>query len=835
MKIIIIGGVAGGASAAARLRRLDENAEIIMFEKGPYISYANCGLPYYISETISERENLLVQTPEAFNDRFNVDVRVLSEVTAIDRSSKTVEVTERDSNGAELKKYTENYDKIILSPGSRPMRPPIPGIERDNIYTLWTVPDVDRIKAYLDKEEPCHAVVVGGGFIGIEVAENLVERNIKVTLVEAAPQVMMPLDFEMAQIVHRHLHEEGVDLLLGSMVKFFEACEDPKHTALVLSDGTRLEADVIMLSIGVQPQTELAKAAGLELNKRGGIIVDSTLKTSDPDIFAVGDAIEVKNLITGQPTMIPLAGPANKQGRMVAKNVLGGSEEYKGSMGTSIVKIFDITAAATGLNEKALIADGKKYGEDYLFTMGHSKSHAGYYPGAFPLSLKMIFDPKNRRVLGAQIVGWEGVDKRIDVLASVIRMGGTIDDLMELELAYAPPYSSAKDPVNMAGFVAENMLNGLVKNINWNELDQYPDAVLLDVRDPEEEELGAMPGSVLLPVNELRKRLGELDKEKTYIVFCATGVRAYVASRMMTQAGFGNVLNLAGGFSTWQPAMWNKLESCGTADAGLKTVDLKEVAAKMADLHNGNVVVLDACGLSCPGPIKKVSEKIAEMPEGDVLEVHVTDPGFKSDIASWCKRTGNTLLNVDKKDKAFVARIRKGDLNASLNQLGNGQGGAVAVNNDKTMVCFSGDLDKAIAAFIIANGALAMGRKVTMFFTFWGLNIIRKSEKVPVKKDFVSKMFGGMMPRGAEKLKLSRMNMGGAGAGMIKGLMKKYNVPMLQELIQQAIDGGANIIACKMSMDLMGIGEEELIDGIGYGGVAAYLDAAEDANVNLFI
>ena len=836
MKIVIIGGVAGGASAAARLRRLDENVEIIMFEKGPYISYANCGLPYYISGTISERDNLLLHTPESFNARFNVDARVNSEVTSINREKKSVMVTERDENGTLLREYSEDYDRLILSPGSKPMRPPIPGIERDNIHTLWTVPDVDKIKAMLDEEDPCHAVVVGGGFIGLEMAENLVERNIQVTLVEAAPQVMTPLDFEMAQIIHRHLHEEGVDLHLGSRVDAFEACEDPKKTAVVMSDGARIEADVIMLSIGVQPQTELAKAAGLNLNKRCGIVVDKQMRTSDPDIYAVGDAVEIRNFIDDEPVMIPLAGPANKQGRIVASNVLGGSEEYSGTQGTSIVKIFDITAASTGMNEKALQAAGRQYGKDYMFTMGHSKSHAGYYPGAFPLDLKMIFDPVSRKVLGAQVVGWEGVDKRIDVLAAVIRMGGTINDLMELELAYAPPYSSAKDPVNMAGFVAENMLEGLVENINWNEIEQYPDAVLLDVRDPEEYELGAIPGSILLPLPELRNRLGELDKDKTYIVYCATGIRAYIAIRMMTQTGFGDVKNLAGGISTWQPAMWNKTDTCGPADAGLRTVDLKEVAEKMSDIHKGDVIVLDACGLACPGPIKKVSEKIADIAEGDVLEVHVTDSGFKSDIASWCKRTGNTLLNVEKKEKAFVARIRKGSLEQALHELGGRhqiqQG---RLTTDKTMVCFSGDLDKAIASFIIANGALAMGRKVTMFFTFWGLNIIRKSNKVTVKKDFVSSMFGGMMPRGADNLKLSKMNMGGMGAGMIKGLMKKHNVPLLDELIRDAVEGGAKLIACNMSMDLMGIKEEELIDGIEFGGVAAYLDAAEDANLNLFI
>lgn len=836
MKVVIIGGVAGGASAAARLRRLDENAEIIMFEKGPYISFANCGLPYYISDTISERDNLLLQTPEKFNNRFNVDVRIFSEVVAINRSEKTVEIKETAVDGQIIRTYSESYDRLILSPGSKPLTPPIPGIDRDNIFTLWTVPDVDKIKSYLEGKDGCHAVVVGGGFIGLEVAENLVERDFYVSLVEAADQVMTPVDFEMAQIAHRHLDEEGVDLHLGSAVKGFEAGENPDKTVVVLADGSRLETDVVMLAIGVRPQGELAKAAGLEMNERGGIVVDSRMQTSDENIYAVGDAVEVKNFITGQQTMIPLAGPANKQGRMVAANVLGGNETYKGSMGTSIVKIFDITVASTGLNEKSLIAAGKEYGKDYMYTMTHSKSHAGYYPGAFPIDMKMIFDPESRKVLGAQLVGWEGVDKRIDVLAAVIRMGGTIDDLADLELAYAPPYSSAKDPVNMAGFVAENMLEGVVESINWNDLGKYPDAVLLDVRDKEEEELGAIPGSTLIPVNELRGRLGELDKNSTCIVYCAIGVRGYIAARMLMQSGFKDVKNLAGGFSTWQPANWNKADSCGPVDAGLKTIDLKEVADKMADIHKGNVLVLDVCGLSCPGPIKKVYEKIAEINDGDVLEVHVTDPGFKSDIASWCKRTGNTLLSVEKKDKAIIARIRKGDLEESLHELGgHHQVEPRHVANDKTMVCFSGDLDKAIASFIIANGALAMGRRVTMFFTFWGLNVIRKSERVNVKKDFVSSMFAGMMPRGAKKLKLSNMNMSGMGPKMIKGLMNKNNVPMLEELIQQAIDGGAKIIACTMSMDLMGITADELVDGIEYGGVAAYLDAAEDANVNLFI
>jgi NADPH-dependent 2,4-dienoyl-CoA reductase/sulfur reductase-like enzyme len=439
MKIVIIGGVAGGASAAARLRRLDEKAEIIIFEKGPYISFANCGLPYFISGTISDRDELLLQTPETFNERFNVDVRVFNEVLSIGRETKTVQVRQTDTAGHTIREYSESYDKLILSPGSVPLTPPIPGIEGDNIFTLWTVPDVDKIKAFVDREKPRRAAVIGGGFVGLEVAENLVEMGIEVVLIEAMDQVMAPIDFEMAQIVHRHLEEKGVDVRLESPVCEFKAADGSAETTVVLKDGKTVDTDAVFLSIGVRPQTAIAGAAGLKLNKKGGIVVDAAMRTSDPDIFAVGDAAEIKDFLSGNQTMVPLAGPANRQGRIAAANVLGAEEVYGGSQGTSIVKIFDLTAASTGINEKCLKAEGKKYGRDYLYTMTHPKSHAGYYPDALTMDMKMIFDPSTRKVLGAQIVGFEGVDKRIDVLATVVRMEGTIDDLAELELAYAPP------------------------------------------------------------------------------------------------------------------------------------------------------------------------------------------------------------------------------------------------------------------------------------------------------------------------------------------------------------------------------------------------------------
>jgi NADPH-dependent 2,4-dienoyl-CoA reductase/sulfur reductase-like enzyme/peroxiredoxin family protein/TusA-related sulfurtransferase len=818
MKILIIGGVAGGASTAARLRRLDEQAEIIMFEKGKYISFANCGLPYYVGETIKERGELLLQTPESFNARFNIDVRVENEVLQVIPAEKKVKVIDHSSGN----EYTESYDKLLLSPGSTPLRPPIPGIDNESIFTLWTVDDVDKIKIHVDHKKPKKAVVIGGGFIGLEMAENLVDRGIEVDLVELLDQVMAPLDFEMAQIVHQELGENGVKLHLGNGVKEFLK-EDDK-TIVVLQDGTAIETDMVMLSLGIKSQTAFLNDSGIKLNKRGGIVVNDYLQTSNDDIYAVGDAVEIKNFINGEQTMIPLAGPANRQGRMAAGNMLGGKEKYKGTQGTSIAKVFELHAGSTGLNEKQLKQAGKKYGEDYLSLYIHPKSHAGYYPGAMPLHLKMLFTP-DKKILGAQAVGAEGVDKRIDVIAAAIRSGADTDTLMELELAYAPPFSSAKDPVNMAGFVAENMLEGVVKQINVDMLDSFKEAVLLDIRTQEENSMGTIPDSLHIDVNQLREKIDTLDKNQTYIVYCAIGVRGYIAARILMQNGFKDVYNLAGGYTSYQH--YNYSPSAKKSQGAMK------MARELENITTSETTVIDATGLSCPGPIMRVKQELEKIKHGDVLEIHVTDSGFKNDIGTWCERTGNTLLNVTRDGKKYISRIRKGNLECDIKEM---KGIHVTDSgNDKTIVCFSGDLDKAIAAFIIANGAVSMGRKVTIFFTFWGLNIIRKNKKVRVKKNLVSKMFGAMMPRGAKKLKLSKMEMAGMGSGMIKGLMKKHNVPMLEDMIQMAIKSGVRVIACNMSMDLMGIKEEELIDGIDFGGVASYLGAAETADTNLFI
>ena len=824
-KVLIVGGVAGGASTAARLRRLDENIEIIMFERSPYISFANCGLPYYIGGTIKDRDALLLQTPEAMHARFNMDIRVENEVIDIDPVAKKVTVLDIKKST----KYEESYDELVLSPGSTPIKPPIPGIDAKNIFSLWNIPDTDRIKEFVTTHEVKRAVVVGGGFIGIEMVENLHDLGVEVSLVEMMDQVMAPLDFELAQLVHSHLQSQGVHLHLSNGVKTFDYNQGV--TTVNLQDGKAIDADMVILSIGISPNSELGKLAGLELNQKGGIVVDDHLKTSDPSIYALGDAIEVIDYMTKDKTMIPLAGPANKQGRIVANNIAGRDSVYEGSQGTSVAKIFDFTVANTGLNEKALNRAGKVYGKDYLLTVIQPKSHAGYYPGAYNMTLKVIFDMEGK-VLGAQNVGIEGVEKRIDVIASVMRFGASIYDLQRLELAYAPPYSSAKDPVNMAGFAAENILKDDQAAILWRDMADLNrnDHVIVDVREDIEVELGQIEGAVHIPVNDIRSRMSELPKDKTIIIYCAVGVRGYIAARILKQAGY-TVRNLLGGYTLYKYFIkdYNALES--TTDELVKkpttTEEQKNWYSSVVATDLANAIELDACGLQCPGPIMKLSKKMPELTDGDLLKVSATDPGFTVDAEAWAKKTGNTFVKSDKEDKAYVAYIQKGGRAQSA--------GPVSSYNGSTQVIFSGDLDKALASMIIANGAAAMGKDVTLFFTFWGLNILRKHERVTVRKSPVEAMFGAMMPRGSRRLKLSKMNMGGMGTAMMHGVMADKNVNTLDELIASAMESGVKFVACTMSMDIMGIKEEELIDGVDFGGVASYLGAADEANHNIFI
>ncbi len=824
-KVVIIGGVAGGASTAARLRRLSEETEIIILERGEYISYANCGLPYYIGGTIEERDNLLVMTPEKFKQWMNVDVRVKNEALSIDREKKEVVILNH-STGEE---YRESYDYLVLSPGAEPLRPSLPGIEGEGIFSLRTIPDTDRIYSYLQDKGPRKAVVVGAGYIGLEMAENLQHRGLDVTVVELAPQVLPPVDADMAALVQQYLRALGLKMRLGDGVKEFH---HPRQGLIKveLSSGEMLDAELVILSIGVKPEIGLAREAGLDVDR--GIKVNNYMQTSDPAIYALGDAVEVTHLVTGKPAVIPLAGPANKQGRIVANNISGRREEFKGTQGTSVLKIFDMTVSTTGANERLL----RDAGMDYQTIIIHPNSHAGYYPGANPLSLKLLFSPEGK-IYGAQAVGFDGVEKRIDVIATALRSGQSVYDLQELELAYAPPYSSAKDPVNMAGFVASNKLKGNYKTAEAAELlnpEKRNSMQILDVREVEENELGSMPGAINIPLGELRGRLNELDREIEIVTYCSVGLRSYLALRILTLNGFKKVRNLNGGYRIYQ-ALQRELESKGEKEETMENLTTQNQPA--GDVKAEDCIRLDLCGLQCPGPIMQVFKKMNEMPEGAVLSVCATDPGFSADIDSWCQRTGNMLLEKGHDGKGFTALIRKGNGSGTLgNQnLPGATATAGQTQNDKTIVVFSGDLDKALASLIIANGAASMGRKVTLFFTFWGLNILRKNENVKVKKPFMDKMFGRMMPRGSEKLGLSKMNMAGMGPKMIRMVMKNKNVDSLELLLQQAMDEGVRLVACRMSMDIMGISEEELLDGIEYAGVATYLDAAENSDVNLFV
>lgn len=830
-KVLIVGGVAGGASAAARLRRLDEKAEIIMFERGSYISFANCGLPYYIGDTIQNRSKLLVQTPEAMQQRFRIDVRIDSDVVAIHPDQKTITV--RSNSRGE---YEESYDALILSPGASPLRPSLPGIDDPRIMTLRNVPDTDRIKQHIEEKQVRSAVVIGGGFIGIEMAENLREIGLRVSLVEGGPQILAPFDADMANELARELEDKGVKLLLSRSVKGFHRLDD--QTEVQLSDGLKLSAELVILAIGVTPDTKFLQGSGIELGPRGHILVNDKLQTNLPDVFAAGDAIQVTDYVSGMKTAVPLAGPANKQGRIAADNVCGLGTTYKGTQGTSVIKVFGLTGAATGLNEKTL----QRLGLPYRVTYVHPNSHASYYPGAVPMSIKLLFNDEGT-VLGAQAVGYEGVDKRIDVIATVIRLKGSVTDLTELELAYAPPYSSAKDPVNMAGYTAENILTDKATVFVPSDLDSRDPAstVLVDVRSSLEHMNGHIPESLNIPVDELRERLSELDSAKEIWVYCQVGLRGYTASSILRQHGF-QVRNLTGGYKTYLmsnyapkpylPAAEVQSEIAASAVdvlPPLSSVDSKEHLS-YATMPDANAE-LDACGLSCPGPLIQVKQAMDSLSDGQVLHVTATDPGFYEDISSWATMSRHQTLQVNKLSGGKIeAFVRKGEaVPASPNQF------ATTGAAGTSMVVFSGDLDKAIASFIIANGAAASGKKVTLFFTFWGLNVIRRSEKVQVQKNLIGRMFGYMMPRGSRKLGLSKMNMLGVGAKMIRGVMKSGNISSLETLIQSALDQGVEIVACQMSMDLMGIRQEELIDGVKIAGVGYYLGKADQSGINLFI
>lgn len=860
MKYLVVGGVAGGATAAARIRRNTEDAEIILFEKGAYISYANCGLPYYIGGVIAEREKLFVQTPQAFGKRFQIDVRTRSEVTAIYPDRKMVEVCTPDGQT-----YTESYDKLLLSPGASPVRPPLPGIDNEGIFTLRNVNDTDAIKQYLQQHRVKRAVIIGAGFIGLEMAENLQEAGAEVAVVEMANQVMAPIDFSMASLVHEHLLQKGVRLYLEQAVASFE--RTAHGLEVIFKSGERLPADLVLLSIGVRPNTGLASQAGLELGEMRGIKVNDYLQTSDEHIYAVGDAIEFRHPVTGAPWLNYLAGPANRQARIVADNmVFGNRATYEGAVGTSIAKVFDLTVAASGLPAKRL----KQAGIEYLSATIHPASHAGYYPDALPMSVKITFSPADGKLLGAQIVGYNGVDKRIDEFSQVIKHQGTIYDLMALEQAYAPPFSSAKDPVAVAGYVAGNILSGKMQPLYWRELKDadLSKVTLVDVRTPDEFALRALKGAVNIPLDDMRERMEEIPRDKPVYLYCGVGLRGYLASNILLQNGYKEVKNLIGGLKLYKaattplpvpsafsenaslaaasslassssslpssslasssplassPLTSSPLASFSASSSSDSSVQREESAGVVA-----RTLKVDACGISCPGPIMKLKKNMEELADGERLEIVATDAGFPRDAEAWCQTTGNRFVSVSSGAGKYTVVVEKDTPPACAVE-------ACREDKGKTFIMFSDDLDKVLATFVLANGAAATGKKVTIFFTFWGLNAIKKLDKPRVEKDFFGKMFGMMLPSHSMKLKLSKMNMGGMGSRMMRYIMNKKNIESLEALRSQAIQNGVEFIACQMSMDVMGVKREELLDNVTIGGVATYMNRAEQANVNLFI
>lgn len=816
-RILIIGGVAGGASAAARARRLSEDAEIIMFERGEYISFANCGLPYHISGDIPDRERLLVQTPSSLHKRFRIDVRIRSEVTSIDREKKTVTVRSTDTG----KEYEESYDDLVLSPGAEPVRPPIPGVDSSQVFTLRTMNDMDAINTMITDRKPERAIVVGGGYIGLEVTEALHKRGLEVMLVELQPQVMITADPEMAAPIKQQLQLHGIDLRLNTSITSIS--EDDGVLKATLSTGETVETGFIILSVGVKAEAALAREAGLKVGDRGGIVVDSHMRTSDPHIYAVGDAVEVEDFVGSFKTLIPLAGPANRQGRIAADNIFGRDSEFKKTQGTAICKIFDLAIGMTGLNEKMLKRIDMPHDKVYV----HPASHATYYPGASPISLKVLFDPETGRLLGAQALGLVGIDKRIDVLAVGIRTGLTVFDLEHLELSYAPPYGSAKDPINYAGFVASNAFRGDVNLCHFEDVSKpRDDQYLLDVRTDYEAKAGTIPGAHVIPVDELRERLDEIPRNKEILVFCQVGLRGYIACRILSQNGF-MCRNLTGGYKTYQ-AFTDSLPAPKPSERDMHDDTGEELITEVKEPDVIPVSHIDATGLQCPGPIMRLSDTVDALKMGQAVSITVSDPGFATDAPAWCKSTGNRLVNLTSDNGTYTAVVAKGEGIPEVSSCG-------VSRKKKTIVVFSGDYDRVMAAFIIANGAASMGSDVTLFFTFWGLQALLKTDYKADGKTFKEALFSRMMPRGADDLNLSKMHFGGMGLKMMKDIMKEKNVTPLGDLLTLALKNGIHLVACGMTMDIMGIRSDELIDGVETGGVAMYLSHAEEGNVNLFV
>lgn len=812
-RFVIIGGVAGGASAAARARRLSEHTQITIIERGPDVSFANCGLPYYIGGEITDRSKLALHTPESLKLLLNIDIRTLTEAIKIDRERKVVAIRSASGREKEIP-----YDKLLLSPGASPLKPPLPGIDDPRIMTLRTLQDMDAIKERMATAS--RVLVIGAGFIGIEMVEMLVRLKKQVTLVELQNQVMPQLDHEMAKPIEIELLNNGVELVLGDGIAGFSSTSE-KVTAQLRS-GKQIQANAVILSIGVKCESTLAEKAGLELGQRKSIRVNEFLQTSDPDIYAVGDAVETHDPILGKRIVVPLGGPANRQGRVVADHIFASDSghpvsSYPGTIGTAIVRAFDVVAGVVGYTEARLIQEKVPH----RFAIVTSHQHAGYYPGATPITLKILWSLDSGRLLGGQAIGGDGVDKRLDVLSTAITGKLTVDHLCHLELAYAPPFGAAKDVINIAGFTAQNIQNGLLEPVY--DLNENQEKQILDVRPPESIAANPVPRAIAIPLEDLRSRLHELDKEKLVVTVCALGKTSYFAYRILAQNGFKASAFIGGwGLRSQKPVPNSVQQALSERNEGA----IMQQGEKLPPLD------LDTCGLSCPGPILKIKEALSKLCPGQKLVVRASDPGFAKDFPAYCQATGLQFIGIKKEKGIFTAE--------ALSPIAKGGEQSLTTSpvkrNGATLVVFSCDLDKVLAAFIVANGAAAMGGAVTMFFTFWGLNALRSDGTTEITdKAFMDKMFCKMMPQGINELSLSRMHLAGIGTSMMKSRMKDKNLPNLAGLLEEARKAGIRLVACSMSMDAMGICEEELIKGVEIGGVADFLAACQQSSTNLFI
>jgi NADPH-dependent 2,4-dienoyl-CoA reductase/sulfur reductase-like enzyme/peroxiredoxin family protein/TusA-related sulfurtransferase/rhodanese-related sulfurtransferase len=813
--LVIIGGVAGGASAAARARRHSESVRITLIERGPDVSFANCGLPYHIGGEITDRSRLAVQTPESLKALLALEVKTETEAIAINRESKTVTVKHLPTGQEE----SIPYDNLLLAPGASPITPPLEGIDSEGILTLRNLQDMDRIKSAAEATDS--VLIIGAGFIGLEMAEQLQRIGKQVTVVELQPQVLPQVDPEITVPIAEELTANGIDLILEDGVSAF-AREGDQLTA-TLNSGRTVQAGLIVLSIGVKPESGLAKAAGLELGPRGHIVVNEFQQTSDPEIYAAGDVCETKDPILDARTAIPLGGPANRQGRTVADHIFRGADAlpYPGSIGTSIVRVFDQTVAATGYNVRRLNQAGVAFDQVTI----NASNHAGYYPGAVNITLKLLWEKDSGRILGAAAVGADGVDKRIDVIATAILGRLTVEDLCHVELSYSPPFGNAKDPVNIAAFAACNIRDGLVTPITDPAGLEQEGLQVVDIRPAEMTRLRPLRSDlspINIPLPELRGKLDTLDKSRPVATVCAMGKTSYFASRILSLNGF-DTRSLAGGITANGSVTAESPSSSDTTSSTAPSPDMTSSTSPS--------VSLDCTGLACPGPIVKVREAVNRLKPGEVLEVTASDGGFKRDLPAFCEANGLDCLEIKQEKGMVIGLVRRPDGESSP-----ASGTPARASQDATLVIFSQEMDKVLAGLVIANGALAMGGQATMFFTFWGLNALRKPDSAPVKdKTLMDRMFGWMLPKGLPALPLSNMNFGGMGKKMMVDRMAAKDLPNLEGLLNDARNGGARLVACSMSMEAMGIRKEELIDGVEIGGVAEFLGASAKSGTNLFI